>query len=198
MRRFASELSPISRLRSRRRESRRRPPSSPPSGPDSARPDPHPLRNDPVAGENPAMASFRDFSKLTLAEWLDELGAGEAGPGAGSTLAGSAAATASVLVMVARVSGAPGLAAQAETLVARTAPLARVNQETYAAAIASLEEVDPSLSGEQRDFAIGRAFARAALPPLETARAAADIAELAAELASSGDPRVRADAIATG
>jgi formiminotetrahydrofolate cyclodeaminase len=144
------------------------------------------------------MASFRDFSKLTLAEWLDELGAGEAGPGAGSTLAGSAAATASVLVMVARVSGAPGLAAQAETLVARTAPLARVNQETYAAAIASLEEVDPSLSGEQRDFAIGRAFARAALPPLETARAAADIAELAAELASSGDPRVRADALATG
>jgi formiminotetrahydrofolate cyclodeaminase len=143
------------------------------------------------------MASFRDFAKLTLAEWLDVLGGADAGPGAGSTLAASTAAAASVLVMVARVSGDAGLAAQAEALVARTAPLARVNAETYAAALSSLEHADPDLSAEQRDFAIGRAFARAALPPLETARAAADVAELAAELAASGDPRVRADALAT-
>jgi formiminotetrahydrofolate cyclodeaminase len=42
---------------------------------------------------------------------------------------------------------------------------------------------------------MGLAFARAAEPPLEIARAGADVAELAAQLADIGDPRVRADAL---
>jgi formiminotetrahydrofolate cyclodeaminase len=52
------------------------------------------------------------------------------------------------------------------------------------------------LKPEQRDWEIGRAFAQAAEPPLDIARAGADVAELAAELAATGDPRVRADALA--
>ena len=42
------------------------------------------------------------------------------------------------------------------------------------------------MKDEQRDWKIGQAFARAAEPPLEIARAAADVAELAAELAQDG------------
>ena len=53
-----------------------------------------------------------------------------------------------------------------------------------------------ALRVEQRDWEIGKAFARAAEPPLEIARAAADVAELAAQLAAGGDPRVHADALA--
>jgi formiminotetrahydrofolate cyclodeaminase len=49
---------------------------------------------------------------------------------------------------------------------------------------------------EQRDWEIGRAFARAAEPLLEIARVAADVAELAAQLADESDPRVHADVTA--
>ena len=65
----------------------------------------------------------------------------------------------------------------------------------YDAALA-VRDATEELKAEQRDWEIGRAFARAAEPPLEIARVAADVAELAAQLAEGGDPRVRADAIA--
>jgi len=52
------------------------------------------------------------------------------------------------------------------------------------------------LKPARRDWEIGRAFAQAAEPPLDIARAGADVAELAAELAETGHPRVRADALA--
>ena len=141
------------------------------------------------------MAPSRPFLELTLAEWLDELASARAVPGGGSALGFAVANAAAVLAMAARVSNAGGLVAQAEALRTRTAPLAQVDAETYEQALSARDDAS-ALRQEQRDWEIGKAFARAAEPPLEIARAAADIAELAAELALNGAPEIRADAVA--
>jgi formiminotetrahydrofolate cyclodeaminase len=141
------------------------------------------------------VAPSRPYLELTLAEWLDELASARAAPGGGSALAVAVANAAAVLTMAARASDAGGLVAQAEALRARTAPLAQVDAETYEQAL-SVRQAAGALRQEQRDWEIGKAFARAAEPPLEIARAAADVAELAAELALNGSPAIRADAVA--
>ncbi|HET7145921.1 MAG TPA: cyclodeaminase/cyclohydrolase family protein [Gaiellaceae bacterium] len=142
------------------------------------------------------MASPRDFLDLSGRDWLAELAAADVAPGGGSALAAALAGGAAVLAMAARTSGAGGLAAQAVALVARTAPLAQHDAEVYAAALAARDLARGDLTQEQRDWEIGRAFAEAAEPPLELARAAADVAALARELATTGEPRVQADAAA--
>jgi methenyltetrahydrofolate cyclohydrolase len=141
------------------------------------------------------VAPSRSFLDLTLAEWLDELAAARASPGGGSALAVAVANAAAVVAMAARVSESGGLVAQAEALRARTAPLAQVDADTYEEALA-VRDASRDLKDERRDWKIGQAFARAAEPPLEIARAAVDVAELAAELATTGSPAIRADAIA--
>ena len=141
------------------------------------------------------MASPRPYLDLTLREWLDELARSHGAPGGGAALGFAVASGAAVLAMAARVSGAGGFVAQADALCARTAPLAQRDADTYEAALA-VRSTSEGLKPEQRDWAIGRAFAQAAEPPLDIARAGADVAELAAQLAESGDPRVRADALA--
>jgi formiminotetrahydrofolate cyclodeaminase len=139
------------------------------------------------------------FLDLTGAELLDEL-AGSTPPGGGSALAFSVAMAAAVVRMAARASketwdAAAGVAAQADALRARAAPLAQLDADVYDRALA-VRDGAAALSPEKRDWEIGKAFAAAAEPPLEIARTAADVAELAAEVAVSGDPRVRADAVA--
>src|SRR4051794_2087164 len=141
------------------------------------------------------MSSTRPFLELTVSEWLDELAAARAAPGGGSALAFAVATAASVATMAARVSKNGGLVAQAETLRKRAEPLAQLDAETYEQALAT-RDTAKEMPSEHRDFEIGRAFARAAEPPLEIARVAADVAELAEELARAGDPKIRADAIA--
>ena len=141
------------------------------------------------------MAPPRGYLDLTLSDWLGELAQSRGAPGAGSALAFAAATAASVLAMAARVSGAGGLAAQADALRARAEPLAQVDADSYDAALA-VRDATEDLRLEQRDWEIGRTFAQAAEPPLEIARVAADVAELAAQLAEVVDPRVHADALA--
>ena len=141
------------------------------------------------------MAPPRDYLDLTLSGWLDELGRSRGAPGGGSALAFAVATAASVVAMAARVSEDGGLAAQADALCARAAPLVQLDADTYDAALA-VRDATEALRADQRDWEIGRVFAQAAEPPLEIARTAADVAELAAQLAEGGDPRVRADAIA--
>lgn len=145
------------------------------------------------------MASSTSFLDLTGAQLLDAL-AGPVPPGGGSALAFTVAMAAAVVRMAARASQeswdvAAGVAAQADQLRARAAPLAQLDAEVYDQALA-VRDGAAALSPEKRDWEIGKAFAAAAEPPLEIARAAADVAELAAEVAVSGDPRVRADAVA--
>lgn len=145
------------------------------------------------------MASPRSFLDLTFAELLDEL-AGPLPPGGGSALGLTVAIAASVVAMAARASreswgAAAGVAAQAEVLRARAAPLAQRDAEIYDEALVVRKDA-AALPAEKRDWEIGQAFAAAAEPPLEIARAATDVAELAADVAVWGDPRVRADAVA--
>src|SRR4051794_13982689 len=141
------------------------------------------------------MSATRPFLELTVSEWLDELAAAQAAPGGGSALAFAIATAASVAAMAARVSKNGGLVAQAETLRKRAKPLAQLDAETYEQGL-DARAAAKDMPSEHRDFEIGRAFARAAEPPLEIARVAADVAELAEELAHTGDPKIRADAIA--
>jgi methenyltetrahydrofolate cyclohydrolase len=134
-----------------------------------------------------------NYLQLSLEEWYDALADSGGVPGGGSALASALAAAASVLAMCARTSGSAGHAAQAASLRARTAPLAELDAQTYDAALRARGDLH-SLGTEQRDFQLGLAFAQAAEPLLEIARAAADVAELGAAIAEGGDPRVRADA----
>jgi len=141
------------------------------------------------------MAVPRPLLDLTVAEWLDELARPRPAPGGGSALAFALASASAVLAMAARVSESGGLAAQADALRARTAMLAQLDADAYESALGS-RETNEGLRADRRDWEIGQAFARAAEPPLEIARAASDVAELAALLAQDGDPRVHADALA--
>jgi methenyltetrahydrofolate cyclohydrolase len=136
---------------------------------------------------------------LTASQLLDEL-AGPVPPGGGSALAFTVAMAAAVVRMAARASteswdAAAGIAAQADALRARAAPLAQHDADVYDRALWA-RDVAAELPPDKRDWEIGKAFAAAAEPPLEIARIASDVAELAAEVARSGDQRVRADAVA--
>lgn len=141
------------------------------------------------------MALPRPLLELTVAEWLDELALPGPAPGGGSALAFALASAASVLAMAARVSETGGLSAQADMLRARTVGLAQLDADAYTAAL-DARDAHEGLRADRRDWEIGQAFAMAAEPPLEIARAAADVAELAAQLVQAGDLRVRADALA--
>ena len=145
------------------------------------------------------MAPPSSFLDLTAAGVLDEL-AGPVPPGGGSALAFTVAMAAAVVRMAARASedswdAALGIAAQADALRYRAAPLAQLDADVYDRALA-IRDGAAALPAEKRDWEIGKAFIAAAEPPLEIARVAADVAELALEVATSGEPRVRPDAMA--
>jgi hypothetical protein len=113
--------------------------------------------------------------------------------GGGPLAARATASAAELLADIARASkhdwpDAGGIAAQAESLRDRVAPLADLSAEGYARALAS----------DGGDFEVGRAYAEAAEPPMLIAEAAADVAELAAHIARYGDPARRADAVSAG
>jgi formiminotetrahydrofolate cyclodeaminase len=134
----------------------------------------------------------------SLREFLDDVAAAGRTPGGGSAAALVTALAAALLAKIARTSTAwpesRGIAAQAESLRDRAAPLAQADADEYEAALRARED-DDGQAGERRDFALGRAYARAAEPPLQIARAAADVAELAVVVARNGDPAFHADAV---
>lgn len=137
---------------------------------------------------------------LPLREFLDDVAAAGRTPGGGSVAALVTAASAGLLTKVARSSPewpeAAGVAAQAESLRHRVAPVAQMDAEEYDAVLRAHRE--PSGGVAERDDALGRAYARAAEPPLRIVEAAADVALLSATVARSGEPSLRADAAAAG
>jgi formiminotetrahydrofolate cyclodeaminase len=138
---------------------------------------------------------------LPLPALLEELAAPREVPGAGSALAVALATAAAVVQMAARLSpeswsDAAGVAAQAESLRERAAKLVDEDAEAYRQALAARGAADAPAKPEQRDFALGRATAAAAEPPLALVRLAADLAELCAAAGARVDPRVHADVAA--
>jgi methenyltetrahydrofolate cyclohydrolase len=137
---------------------------------------------------------------LRVKEFLDEVAGEGRTPAGGSVAAVVTAAAAGLLAKVARASSgnwaeARGIAAQAESLRDRAAPLAQLDADQYEAALQARGN-----SGEQRsdrkDFALGRAYARAAEPPFQIVETATDVAQLAVTVAQNGDQALRADAAA--
>jgi formiminotetrahydrofolate cyclodeaminase len=129
---------------------------------------------------------------LQLREFLDEIASARKAPGGGSVAALVTAAAAGLLAKVARASAdtwaeARGVAAQAESLKDRVAPIAQLDADEYEAALQA--------RADGGDFELGRAYARAAEPPLQIVEAAADVAVLSVVVARHGDPSLRADAV---
>jgi formiminotetrahydrofolate cyclodeaminase len=143
-----------------------------------------------------------DLLDLRLREFLEEVASEERTPGSGSVAALVTAAAAGLLAKVARASkdewvDAPGVAAQAESLRDRVAPLAQLDADAYEAALRVRAETGEQVD-ERRDFALGRAYARAGEPPLRIVEAATDVALLSIVVAQNGDPSLRTDAAAAG
>ncbi|HWG55544.1 MAG TPA: cyclodeaminase/cyclohydrolase family protein [Gaiellaceae bacterium] len=126
------------------------------------------------------------FLDLSLKEFLDAVPARTPAPGGGAVAAVAAALAAGLAAMAARFapdewerrSAAVGAA---EELRARLEPLADADARAYEAFVAGPND-------ETR-----RAIVEI---PLEIAAAAAEVAELAAEVATDGNPNVRGDAAA--
>jgi methenyltetrahydrofolate cyclohydrolase len=108
--------------------------------------------------------------------------------GGGALAARSLVGAAEVLAEIARNWGDGGVGAQAMLLRERAEPLAEQTAAAYREALAA--------SGG--DDEVGRAYARAAEPPLRIAETAADAAALAAHIAEHGPPAARPDALAAG
>jgi methenyltetrahydrofolate cyclohydrolase len=137
---------------------------------------------------------------LQLSEFLDQIAADRQTPAGGSVAAVVTAAAAGLLAKVARASAdgwaeARGIAAQADALRERIAPVAQLDADEYEAALRARSEATEE-GGERRDFALGRAYARAAEPPLQIVEAATDVALLAVTVVKNGAPSLRADAAA--
>jgi formiminotetrahydrofolate cyclodeaminase len=128
--------------------------------------------------------------EMTLAGFLDEVGAKTSAPGGGAVSAVAVALAAALTEMAAQFSGkhwdrAEESAMRARELRTRATPLAHADAEAYQAVI-------EARGGPGYD----EALSRAADVPLAIAQAAADVGELAADLATSGNPNLRGDAAA--
>jgi formiminotetrahydrofolate cyclodeaminase len=113
----------------------------------------------------------------------------------GSAAAVVGAIAAAVAAKAARFADDPGLLAQAEQLAARLTELAADDVEAYSAALKELD-APRQVDSPARDFALGQVLEQAAAVPVTIAERAADVALLAAQLARSGDLRLRPDAVA--
>jgi methenyltetrahydrofolate cyclohydrolase len=143
-----------------------------------------------------------DLLDLRVRDFLEEVASKEPTPGSGSVAAVVTAAAAGLLAKVARASkddwvDGAGIAAQAQSLRDRVAPIAQLDADEYEAALSARDETGEQ-AGERRDFALGRAYARAAEPPLRIIEAATDVAVLSVAVAENGDPSLRVDAVAAG
>lgn len=141
------------------------------------------------------------LADLSLPALLEELAAPRAVPGSGSALAAALAAAAAVVQMAVRLSAdawpdATGIAAQAGSVRERAAALIDEDAEAYRRALEAQGAPTTDPSSERRDFALGRAVAAAAAPPLALARLAGDLVVLCAVAAERVEPRVHADVAA--
>jgi methenyltetrahydrofolate cyclohydrolase len=142
----------------------------------------------------------------TLHELLESVAAPTPAPGAGTTSGWVAALAAGLVEMCARLTlsraeladvhpRAHEVHARSEALRGDALVLAEQEMHSYEPV---LEALRLSRSDPGRDAAVGRALSDATETPLAIARLAAEVAELAAELARDGNPNVAGDAAAGG
>jgi len=151
-----------------------------------------------VTAPSRAGSSRAALEHASLASLLDALEAPAPSPSGGSAAALTGAMAAALVVLVGRRSPswpeAAGVAAQAGSLRARLVGLADEDVRAYAAALEALAAARESEGA--RDHLLGVALEQAAAVPLRIAASCADVAELAALAASSGEPQLRPDATA--
>jgi formiminotetrahydrofolate cyclodeaminase len=142
------------------------------------------------AGDTP------DYLELPVGRFLDLLASGESAPGGGSAIAVSVALAASLSSMAARLStkhlaDATGLVERAEGLRERVAPLARADAVAYGRVLVAQR----AREAPYRDGDVRAALSEAADVPLAVAEAGAEVASIAARLASEGNPNLEGDAL---
>lgn len=139
------------------------------------------------------------YGDLPFEELLDTIAAETPAPGGGSVAAFVTEMAASLAAMAARFAhdweGAAGAVAQAETLRHRAGPLAVEDAVAYENVLTAMR-MPKELEAEVRNTLIGETLSRAADVPLAIAVTACDVADLAAEVAVSGNPNLRGDAAA--
>ena len=139
------------------------------------------------------------YTDAPFEELLDTIAAETPAPGGGSVAAFVTEMAASLAAMAARFAhdweGASGAVAQAETLRHRAAPLAVEDAVAYENVLTAMR-MPKELEPEVRNTLIGETLSRAADVPLHIAQTAADVAELASEIAVCGNPNLRGDATA--
>lgn len=133
---------------------------------------------------------------MPLGLFLDAVAAAEPTPGGGAVAAVAVNLAAGLTAMAAgfstnQLDDAGAVAAQAQELRARVAPLAQADAVAYAAVLAALAmpRDDPD-----RADAVRRALSRAADVPLAVAEAGAQVGVLAERLEREGNPNLRGDA----
>jgi methenyltetrahydrofolate cyclohydrolase len=134
----------------------------------------------------------------SLTGFLDDVAAETPAPGGGSVSAVTVGLAAALAAMAARFSrrrmdDADALAAEADALRERVLPLAQADAESYSAVLAAYR-LPTDEAG--RDAAIVQALSKAADVPLAIAEIAAEVGELAARIADSGNPNLLGDAAA--
>lgn len=136
-----------------------------------------------------------DYLAMPLGSFLDAVAAAAPAPGAGAVSAVAVAMAAGLAAMAAGLSGelpeARRLAAQAEAVRARVAPLAAADAAAYTDVLTLLGR-PKSEPGRQED--VRRALSRAADVPLEVAEAGARIVRVAEHLEQAGNPNLRGEA----
>jgi formiminotetrahydrofolate cyclodeaminase len=142
------------------------------------------------AGDTP------DYLELPVGRFLDLLASSSSAPGGGSAIAVSVALAASLSSMAARLStrqlaDATGLAERAEDLRERVAPLARADAVAYRRVLVAQR----AREAPYRDGDVRAALSEAADVPLAIAEAGAEVARIAARLASDGNPNLEGDAL---
>jgi methenyltetrahydrofolate cyclohydrolase len=140
-----------------------------------------------------------EYLDLRLGDFLDRLGAGKPAPGGGSASALTVAFAAGLVTMVARRSEeswkeAGGVAAQAISLQARSAPLALADAQVWEQALDALHS--SGTNGATAEGDLEQKLDLSVVVPLQIAEAAADTASLAALAAEFGEGSYRADAAA--
>jgi formiminotetrahydrofolate cyclodeaminase len=127
---------------------------------------------------------------VTLDDFLDGLAARTPTPGGGGAAAVTGAMAAGLVAMaarfsVARLPAALELAEQADELRRRAADLAEADAVAYTAVLDARRQ-----GGDLRE-----ALSGAAVVPLEIAEIGARVAQMAAQVASAGNPNLRGDAV---